>query len=220
MGAMGTLAATKNEPLSPASEFLIKEAMREDSMPLYVLCMGAITNIAAALQACPEIASRMTVIWIAGRAYDASYAADFREYNAGNDIPAANIALNSGVELWQIPVNVYGSMRIGLAELQKRVYPCGEIGKHLFEYMIQYNLTERADWTPGESWTLGDSPAVGVVLDENCGRFEFREAPIINEDTSYTFVTGRPLIRVYQSIDSRYILEDFISKLELLYGKP
>ena len=74
-----------------------------------------------------------------------------------------------------------------------------------------------ADWTAGESWSLGDSPAVGVVLDENCGLYENREAPIINDDTSYTFESGRPVIRVYNSIDSKFILEDFIAKLELFY---
>jgi len=108
-------------------------------------------------------------------------------------------------------------VRIGLAELQKKVYPCGEIGKHLFENMAQYNNSEYADWTKGESWALGDSPAVGVALDENCGDYEYREAPVINDDTSYTFENGRRLIRVYKSVDSRYILEDFMSKLELLY---
>ena len=148
MGAGGSLNVVKDQPLSPASDFLIKEAMREDPMPLFVLCIGAITNVAASLQVSPEIASRMTIVWIGGHAY---------------------------------------------------------------------NNSEYANWTKGENWSLGDSPAVGVALDENCGDYEYREAPIINDDTSYTFENGRRLIRVYKSIDSRYILEDFMAKLELLY---
>ncbi len=48
---------------------------------------------------------------------------------------------------------------------------------------------------------------------------KYREAPIFNEDTTYRFEAGRPMIRVYTSINSRFILEDFISKLEILYGE-
>lgn len=218
MGAKGSLEMTKDQPISPASSFLIDEAMRDDPNELFVLCLGAITNVAAAIKACPDIITRMTVVWIAGHAHTESGKAPFKEFNSGNDIPAANVVFNSGVKLWQIPSNVYGSIRIGLAELQRRVYPCGEIGKHLFEKMVNYNCSKYADWTAGESWSLGDSPAVGVALDEHCGRYEYREAPFFNDDTSYTYIKDRPLIRVYQSIDSRYIIEDFIAKLEILYG--
>ena len=162
--------------------------------------------------------SRMTVVWIGGQSHEYS-TSEVREFNAGNDIEAANLVLGSGVRFWQIPNDVYGSMRISLAEIQRRIAPCGEIGKHLFEQMERYNRSERAGWTPGESWTLGDSPAVGVVMDEACGKFHEAEAPVINEDTTNRFEIGRPKIRVYTSIDSRFILEDFIAKLECFYGK-
>ena len=193
------------------------EALREDDKPLYVLCIGAITNIASAIQACPDIVPRMTVVWIGGQSHEHS-TGEVREFNAGNDIEAANLVLGSGVRFWQIPNDVYGSMRISLAEIQMRVAPCGEIGKHLFEQMETYNRSERAGWTPGESWTLGDSPAVGVVMDEFCGKYHETEAPVINEDTTNRFESGRPKIRVYTSIDPRFIVEDFIAKLQCFYG--
>lgn len=218
MGEEGKLSEVKGKERSEAASFLIEEAMREDKKPLFVLCMGAITNVAAAITKCPDIVSRMTVVWIGGQD-PVTNIANFREFNAGNDIEAANIVLSSGVELWQIPNNVYATMNIGLAEIQMKVYPCGAIGKHLAEQMYRYNMSESAWWTAGESWSLGDSPAVGVALDQNCGSFVYREAPIINEDTSYRFEEGRPKIRVYTSINSRFILEDFISKLQLIYGQ-
>jgi inosine-uridine nucleoside N-ribohydrolase len=218
MGAERPLSINNKTMLSPASEYLIEEASKNDPMPLFVLCIGAITNVAAAIKVHPEICSKMKIVWIAGHNYARIGKVPFKEYNSGNDIMAGNIIFDSDVELWQIPVNVYGSVRIGLAELQKRVYPCGKIGKHLFEKMVTYNGTDMADWTAGESWSLGDSPAVGVAIDENCGKYEYREAPILNEDTSYTFKEGRRKIRVYNSIDFRFVLEDFMSKLELMYG--
>ncbi len=218
MGEKGKISEGKDEELSPAAQFLIEEAMKEDTKPLYVLCMGAITNVAAAILEQPEITKKMTVVWIGGQGLD-SFVKGHREFNAGNDVEAANVVLACGVELWQIPNNVYGTMHIGLAEIQRRIYPCGKIGRHLFENMVNYNMSEYAGWTAGESWSLGDSPAVGVVLEPNCGSFVYREAPIVEEDTSYRFEEGRPKIRVYTSINSRFILEDFIGKLEILYGK-
>lgn len=217
MGEKGCLREVGENALSPAARFVIEEAKKESTMPLFILCLGAITNIASAIRKCPEIASKMTVVWIGGQNPDCFYK-DHREFNAGNDIEAVNLVVGSGVEFWQIPNNVYGTMRIGLAEIENRIYPCGKIGKHLYENMLQYNMTDAADWTAGESWSLGDSPAIGVALDPACGQYEYREAPIFNEDTTYRFETTNRRIRVYQSIDSRYILEDFIAKLHLFYG--
>lgn len=218
MGEEGKLSDVEGQEISPAARYLIDAAMKADEKPLFVLCLGAITNVASAMKACPDIISRITVVWIAGQNLDDPNP-NIREFNSGNDIDAANYIMSSGVDLWLIPINVYGTMHIGLAEIQRRIYPCGKIGKHLFENMISYNLSEHAGWTAGESWSLGDSPAVGVVLDPNCGQYVYREAPIFNEDTTYRFEAGRPMIRVYTSINSRFILEDFISKLEILYGE-
>lgn len=218
MGEEGKLSEVEGKEISPAASFLIEEAMRKDDMPLYILCLGAITNVASAIRKCPEITSKMTVIWIGGQNPDA-VTKSLREFNAGNDIDAINLVISSGVEFWQIPCNVYASMKIGIAELQKKVYPCGKIGKHLYEKLVNFNLSEHAGWTAGESWSLGDSPAIGVALDPTCGEYVYREAPIFNDDTTYRLEEGRPMIRVYKNIDSRFILEDFICKLQLLYGE-
>lgn len=217
LGEEGRFNTVDPNVISPATQFIVEEALREEERPLFVLCLGAITNVACAIRSCPTIATKMTVVWIGGHSYSMTKL-PFREFNAGNDIEAINYVVTSGVELWQIPSNVYGSMRIGLAEIERRIYPCGAIGKHLFEQMVQYNMSEYAGWTPGESWALGDNPAIGVALDPSCGTYEYREAPEFLEDTSYRFLKGRPLIRVYTSINVRYVLEDFIAKLELLYG--
>jgi len=217
MGEEGNLADVAGKEISEAGKFLIEEALKEEENPLYVLCLGAITNVAAAMKQCPEIIPRMTVIWIGGQDPE-NVRSDFREFNSGNDIEAANYIVTSGVRLWMIPSSVYGSMQIGLAEIQRRVYPCGRIGKHLFENMIAYNFSRNAGWTAGESWSLGDSPAVGVAMDPNCGRYIEIEAPIFEQDTTYRYENGRSKIRMYTSVNVRFILEDMIAKLELVYG--
>ena len=173
MGEPGAMVAgyfensVSEESVSPAAEFLIKEALREDTAPLFVLCQGAITNVAVAIKKCPEILNRMTIVWIGTHGLAEI---PWREFNSGNDVAAANYVLGHAKNLWLIPSNVYTTITVGLAELQQKVLPCGKIGRHLFENMVTYNNSPAVGWTKGESWSLGDSPAVGVELNPDCGR--------------------------------------------------
>ena len=202
------------ETISEASDFIIKEALRDDEKPLYILCQGAITNLAAALHKKPAIKDRIKIIWI-GTHGTQKRKAPFREFNAGNDVASANYVLESGAEIWLVPSDVYTTITVGLAELKVKVLPYGKIGKHLYENMINYNLSPNAGWTQGESWSLGDSPAIALAINPGCGRFENEPAPHVNDDTTSTRRPGNPVIRVYKSVDSRYILEDFFAKLQL-----
>lgn len=207
----------ENDAISEAADFIISEAQKEDDHPLFLLCQGAITNVAMAIKKCPEIIGRMTVIWIGTHGTDEK-PIPFREFNAGNDVNAANLVLSSGVKLWLVPSTVYSTILIGIAEIQKRIAPCGKIGKHLFDQMVAYNNTPLASWTAGESWSLGDSPAIAIAINPGCGHYREVEAPFINDDTSSSKKPGNPIIREYTDVDSRYILEDLIAKLELIYG--
>ena len=209
---------TPEAPASEGVQFIIEEAMREDERPLFLLCLGALTNPARALRQAPAIAGRLTLVTIGGHGYDVS-PIPFREFNFGNDVDAANAILSSDLDIWQIPVPAYGGIRTGLAELELKVRPCGEAGRYLFEQMNAYNQTPAAAWTPGESWTLGDSPAVAVALDPSCGRFHTQAARFVNPDTTYADAETGKLVRLYDHVDPRFVLEDFFSKLALNYGK-
>ena len=80
-------------------------------------------------------------------------------------------------------------------------------------------MTGKTFGAQGESWSRGDSPAMAVAMKPGCGHFEEVPAPYVNQDTSSSYKEGMPVIRVYTDIDSRYILEDFICKLQLEYGE-
>ncbi len=199
---------------SDGVDHIIKEAMAEDEKPLFVLCQGAITNVAMAIKTCPDITGRMTVIWI-GTHGEAPCTAPFREFNAGNDIEAANLVLRSGTDLWLVPSQVYTTITIGIAEIKRRISCCGPIGAHLYDNLITYNNSEGAWWTQGESWSLGDSPAIALAINPGCGHYKTIKAPRIAEDTSSIADESNPPVRLYTDVDSRYILEDLIAKLEL-----
>lgn len=211
-GQKGTLA--EDDSVSEGVDFIIKEALSNDEKPLFVLCQGAITNVAKAIKTEPRIKGRMTVIWI-GTHGEAPCEAPFREFNAGNDIEAANLVLHSGIDLWVVPSQVYTTVTIGIAEIKRRISCCGRIGAHLYENLVTYNDSELAGWTQGESWSLGDSPAIAIAMNPGCGHFKTVHAPMVAEDTSSAQDPTAPLIRLYTDVDSRYILEDLIAKLEL-----
>ncbi len=211
-GQTGTLA--EDESVSEGVEFIIREAFSDEEKPLFVLCQGAITNVAKAIKTQPDIKGRMTVIWI-GTHGEAPCEAPFREFNAGNDIEAANLVLHSGIDLWVVPSQVYTTVTIGIAEIKRRISCCGRIGAHLYENLISYNDSEGAGWTQGESWSLGDSPAIAIAMNPGCGHFKMIQAPAVADDTSSAADPTAPTIRLYADVDSRYILEDLIAKLEL-----
>ena len=124
--------------------------------------------------------------------------------------------LQSEAPVWQVPSNVYGSIRVGITELQQRVRPCGEIGEYLFWQLAEYNASPAAAWNTGESWSLGDSPSVAAVLNPGCGRRTAQKVRLVREDTGYgPEVPGVREITVYRDMDSRYLLEDFYAKLQV-----
>ena len=211
-GQKGPLLTDEEE--SEAVKFIIDEALKEDEKPLYILCQGAITNVAKAITLEPAIKDKIRVIWI-GTHGEAPCKAPFTEFNSVNDIPAANTVLQSGIDLWLVPSHVYITVNIGLAEIQRRIRPCGRIGEHLFRNMADYNMSQFAGWTQGESWSLGDSPAIAIALNPSCGHYHYAKAPLVAEDTSSEVKEDNPQIRIYTDVDSRYILEDFIAKLEI-----
>ena len=218
MGQNGPLEA--NSSVSPAAQFIIDEATGAGTGPLYILCQGAITNVAMALRTCPRIKEKIIIVWIGTHGIqNIGKPVPFREFNAGNDVTAANEVLQSGAKIWLIPSDVYTTINVSLAELKMKVEPYGKIGHHLYHNMIDYNLSDRAGWTQGESWSLGDSPAIAVAINPGCGKFVEAPAPFVNEETGSESRADSPVIRVYTSVDSRFILEDFFAKLKLFFGE-
>lgn len=210
----GINAPLKDEndiPESEGADFIINEALRNDEAPLFVLCQGALTNVAAAINKEPQIIDRFTCIWIGGGIYPKGG----WEFNLNNDFHAANVVFKSGVDLWQVPMDVYTRMQVSYAELQTKVRPYGKIGRYLFDEM--QDLGMKASWICGECWGLGDSPAVGLALNPGCGRYNMRKAPIVNQKCEY-IGENENMIRVYHEIDSRFILEDFFAKMKIVYG--
>ena len=213
-GAPHALPNKTTPVVSEGAELIVREAMKDDPRRLFVIFLGPLTDLASAYLMEPRIANRLTAIWIGGGVYPSGSP----EFNLGNDVNAANVVFSSKIELWQVPKNVYEMMPVSLAELQVRVRAYGEIGKYLFDQLVahsQEDIPRKSDFRTGETWVLGDSPAVGLILYEHRFEFDWVPAPYITQEQAYVHTgTNRP-IRVYKSIDSRLILEDMYAKLQL-----
>ncbi|SCP99383.1 nucleoside hydrolase [Anaerobium acetethylicum] len=233
-GAKSALNDEKTANISEGASFIVEEALKDDYRPLFVLNMGAITNLASAYLMNPEIADKLLAVWIGGGPYPTGY----MDFNSANDINAVNVIMSSSMELWQIPLTAYTMMQVSFHELFERVKPCGEIGNYLVENLMRVNELECAmsfDFLPfaqnisnaaktmvirsGEGWSLGDNPAVGVLITPQTRDSEERRAQKMNPDGSYgEYVSENRTIRVYHSIDSRVILEDMFAKIRYHFG--
>ena len=211
---------SETEPRDSAgARYIIEEAMKDDPRPLYIACLGGVTDLASAILLKPEICSRMTCIWIGG----GNYPEGCWEFNMGQDVAAANVLMKSEMPLWQIPMNTYKQMTVSLAELQLYVRPCGAIGKYLFEQMVEFNdnAANVAHWPHGEIWGLGDNPTIAVLLEEQekTDSYTVRPAPCIRyDDMKYSYEQENRAIRVYHKVDSRLTLSDLFAKLKLNFG--
>ncbi|MFV0466845.1 MAG: nucleoside hydrolase [Lachnospiraceae bacterium] len=217
-GASHGMTDTKTPIPSEGADLIIREAMKEDSRRLFVAFMGPLTDMASAYLLQPEIRDRLTVIWIGGGAYPGGGA----EFNLGNDIHAANVVLQSGMEVWQIPKNVYEMLPVSLAELELKVAGQGEIGDYLFQQLIDHSFDDiprNSVFRSGETWVLGDSPAVGMLLYEHRFEYDLIIPYHISQDMLYEKSSATHKIRVYRRYDSRLFLEDFFSKLALFARK-
>jgi len=218
-GCTAPLASPEDAPDCEAVEFLIQEALRDDPAPLYIAAQGAMTNIAAALNRAPEIASRMTVLWNGGGPYPAGRP----EFNVQQDPIACRVLLDSAVTVWQIPQDVYARFEVSLSELALRVRPCGEVGAYLFQQLMDEYPSEydpRFPLRTGGNWTLGDNTTAAVLLENGFrGHWTLRPAPVLLPNLTYAETSDRKTIRVYHDLDVRFALEDFYSKLALCYPR-
>jgi hypothetical protein len=215
-GCPSPLRSVQDAPDSEGARFIIRQARLPGK--LYIAVQGAMTNVAAALNAAPDIAGNVVVLWNGGGPYPAGRP----EFNVMQDPDAVRAVLASPAEVWQTDQSVYCTLEVTLAELKRQVYPCGALGRYLYEQLEEENHRE---YNPnfllrsGENWVLGDNTTAAVLLmNRYRGNWRMERAPQLKEDLTYGPNPQGKLLRVYGSIDVRLTLEDFYAKLSLAYG--
>ena len=95
-------------------------AREEDELPLYVVCGGPLTNVAAALELDPGIAERLTLVWIGGSLDPEAF-----EYNRDTD-PAAAEAVLGRARAGRPPVPAGDLPALRLRDRRARGRPPGD----------------------------------------------------------------------------------------------
>ena len=99
---------------------------------------------------------------------------------------------------------------VGYAELDEKIGQAGPLGEYLIRQLREWNATYHPE--PIESRSLGDSPAVSLMLYPQGGTFRIVPAPRFGAEGHYLPGSGHP-IRVCESVDVRFLLEDMFAKI-------
>ena len=113
-GSRKAIEQTGHPAPSPAAENIISEALASEET-IYILTLGAATNVASALLMDPRITEKICVIWLGGTSLDKP---DVREFNLIGDYAAGQVLLNSGCPVLLCPAfDVTCVLEADLAEL-------------------------------------------------------------------------------------------------------
>ena len=163
-GSEHFLKDEKIPALSDAAYDLAKRAMEySKEKPLYVVAIGAITNIASAILINPEITERVVVIWLGGHA---RHFADTKEFNMYQDIASSRVVMGSGVPFVQLPcMGVVSEFRLSHAEIEKWLL----VKTPLSDYLGRCAIKEAESYAKGRPWTriIWDVCAVAWLFNEN-----------------------------------------------------
>jgi purine nucleosidase len=179
--------------------------------PLFVAFLGPLTDMASAILLDPDIVHRdIVVIWIGGVGYGGVETYPGVEFNLRNDIAAANVVYDSGITVWQVPSNVYSQVSVSYTELEEKIGGTSKLADYLINQTVEWNRTYWPE--PIESRSLGDSPAISLMLYPRGGNFRTTPAPRFGQEGHYLPGSGHP-IRVVESVDVRFLLEDMFAKI-------
>lgn len=193
---------------APAVDDLIQKAKKSSpENPLYVIAIGAISNVASALIKAPEIIDRIIVIWLGGNSV---YWPHSEDYNLKQDVGGAQILFDCGVALVMVPcAGVTSHLHSTVPEIEKYIEPHGAIGEFLAMRFKEYS-----DDHKGWSKEIWDMAAVAWALNDEWAPSDLISSPILTDNMTWSVDHRRHSIRYITAINRDAILKDFIIKLE------
>ena len=207
-GSRAFLSDTETPVPSNAATDMIERAMMADTdNPLYVVAVGAITNVASAILIAPEIIERLVVIWLGGNPL---YWPHTREFNLMQDVHSAQVVLNCGVPFVWLPARgVVSHLHTTVAEMERYVQGRGRVGDYLVEIFKDYSSDHFA-W----SKVIWDISATAYLVNPSWVPTEIVHSPILTEAVTWSFDNSRHLMRVATEVNRDAIFRDLFEKLQ------
>ncbi len=195
---------------SAAVEDLIAKANAAD--PLYVVAIGALTNVASAILNDPTIIERIVVVWLGGHAL---YWPTANEFNLQGDLMAAQVVFGCGVPLVQIPCHPVAShLQTTRAELEHFVKGRGAVGDYLVEIFAAYAQNHFAS-----SKVIWDLSAAAWLLDSSWVPTDVVHSPVLTDQKTWSHDPSRHFMRVARTVRRDAIFGDLFRKLDQWAGK-
>ncbi|MCK5759180.1 MAG: nucleoside hydrolase [Clostridiales bacterium] len=194
-----------------AVDNLIKLALtstKED--PLYVVAIGAPTNVSSAIVIEPKIKESIRVIWLGGTTLDWP---DAGEFNQQQDIAASQVLFDSGVDLVQIPChNVASHLKVGIPEL-RACMGTSNVAKALTDL-----VAEAIDNNPAKTRVIWDISAIAYVVIPDTVRTYKIHSPILHgrPNLAYSSDRRRHMIDCAYYLDRDAIFMDMYNKIKKL----
>ncbi len=206
-GSEAYLSDYEHPQPSAAALDLVERAMSSQGDPLYVVAIGAITNVASAILIEPRIIEKIVLVWLGGHALHWPHT---REFNLKQDPLASKLIFDCGVSLIQVPcMGVTTHLRTTVPEIERYVQGRAAIGDYLAETFKGYHADEMA-WSK-EIW---DVAAVACLLDARWTPADLVHSPIVTDQLTWSVDRSRHLIRSVNYIHRDPIFRDLFSKLE------
>jgi purine nucleosidase len=206
-GAESWLTDAETPVTSPAAEDLIARVRTQAAGPdpLYVVALGAPTNVASALLAAPEIAEQVVVIWLGG---NGTWWIPGAEYNVYQDRHASRVLLDCGVPLVHVPCyQVTEKLMTTQAEVERVVRGRGRIGNYLADL---YQGFDHGGARMKQLWDIGP---IAWLINPNWCPSALVHSPVLQDDLTWGFDPTRHLIREVRDIDADAVLGDLFAKL-------
>ena len=197
---------------SPAARDLTERAMDYTSeKPLYVVAIGAITNVASALLMKPKIADRIVIVWLGGSGLEMPRN---REFNLSQDIASARVVMGSGAPLVILPCAGVVST-FTTTEPEMRYWLSGK--NELCDYLVDNTVNEANAYAKGKVWSrvIWDVCTIGWLLNDGNA---FMHDKLINTpspeyDDVWAMQPDRPLCKYVYVINRDALMGDLFEKL-------
>lgn len=177
--------------------------------PLYVVAIGAITNVASALLLAPEIIKKIVVVWLGGHHLNWPHT---REFNLAQDVPAAQVALDSGVPFVIVPcMGVTSHLLTTLPELQSTIGGTNPVGDYLCQIFKEY----RPD-SFGASSVIWDISTIAWLLNSDWAPSVLTHTPILTDQVTWSVDQSRHLSRIAIFVQRDPIFRDLFKKIRAL----
>ncbi|MDZ7638004.1 MAG: nucleoside hydrolase [Bryobacterales bacterium] len=201
---------------SPSARDLIRKAMAPRSAPLYVITIGAPTNVSSALLMEPKIKDRIVVVWLGGQPFDWPTA---KEFNLQQDLHSSRVLYDSGVALVNIPTrNVSEHLRTTVPEVRHHLKGKSPIADYLAGEYEKYT-NERLP-SPGFplSRVIWDISAVAWLINPSWIPSKVVPSPMLADDYTYRVRAGRHMVRVATGANRDRVFNDMFAKLVAAKG--